>query len=198
MPIYAIDNFVPVIKSNTYIHPAATIIGDVIIEEHCYIGAGAVLRGDFGRIYIAHHSNVQDNCVLHSFPDKDCLLEDHSHIGHNAVLHGCIIGRHSLVGMNAVVMDDARIGSESIIAACSFVTSQFSCDSRSMVMGIPAVVKRRLTESEINWKKQGTQEYIELSRRSIETMQETTPLTEVQINRPRYKKKTHIQKNGID
>ena len=75
MPIYALEDFIPVVKTNTYIHPSAEIIGDVIIEEHCFIGPGAVLRGDFGRIFVGHHSNIQDTCVLHSFPDKDCHLE---------------------------------------------------------------------------------------------------------------------------
>jgi phenylacetic acid degradation protein len=104
VPVYAIDNFVPVIKPTAFIHPSAEIIGDVIIEDHCYIGPCAVLRGDFGRIHVSHHSNVQDCCVLHSFPDKDCFLEPYSHIGHSAVLHGCRIGENALIGMNAVVM----------------------------------------------------------------------------------------------
>ena len=191
MPIYAIDNFVPVIKENTYIHPSAEIIGDVIIEENCYIGAGAVLRGDFGRIYVAHHSNVQDNCVLHSFPDKDCHLEPYSHIGHAAVLHGCRIGENALIGMNAVVMDDAFIGKESIVAASSFVRAKYTCEPRSMVMGIPARAVREVSDDEFRWKKMGTQEYVDLSERSINTMREIEPLTEIQENRPRFQDSSH-------
>lgn len=186
MPIYAIDDFVPVIKKNTYVHPSAEIIGDVIIEENCYIGPCAVLRGDFGRIHVSHHSNVQDNCVLHSFPDKDCFLEPHSHIGHSAVLHGCRIGENSLIGMNVVVMDDTFIGKESIVAASSFVRANFTCEPRSMVMGVPAKVVRQINDQETSWKSQGTQEYVDLAVRSINTMREIKPLDEIQKDRPRF------------
>lgn len=197
MPIYAIDNLHPVIKANTYIHPSAEIIGDVIIEEHCYIGPNAVLRGDFGRIYVGHHSNVQDNCVCHSFPDKDCHLEPYSHIGHGAILHGCHIGENSLIGMNAVVMDDSKIGAESMVAASSFVRAGFECEPRSMVMGIPAKVARTMTDKEIAWKGQGTQEYVDLAERSINTMREVEPLSEEQADRPRYGESNHVTKDSI-
>ncbi len=191
MPIYAIDNFIPVIKANSYVHPSAEIIGDVIIEENCYIGPCAVLRGDFGRIHISHHSNIQDCCVLHSFPDKDCFLEPYSHIGHAAVLHGCRIGRNSLIGMNAVVMDDAHIGEESMVAACSFVRAKFTCEPRSMVMGTPAKVARQLSDDEINWKSQGSQEYVNLAKRSIDSMRQVEALNDIQKDRPRFQDSSH-------
>ncbi len=194
MPVYAIDDLIPVIDSSSYVHPSAEVIGDVIIEDNCYIGPHAVLRGDFGRIYVSHHSNIQDNCVLHSFPDKDCFLEPYSHIGHCAVLHGCSIGENSLIGMNAVVMDDAEIGSESIVAASSFVRANFNCEPRSMVMGIPAKFVRKVSDEEINWKKQGTNEYVELVSRSLKTLREVTPLAEQQPDRPRYTQSSHQTK----
>lgn len=196
MPIYAIDNLVPVIKNNTYIHPSAEIIGDVIIEEHCYIGPCAVLRGDFGCIQVSHHSNVQDNCVFHSFPDKDCLLEPFSHIGHAAVLHGCHIGENSLIGMNAVVMDGAFIGKASIVAACSFVQSKFISEPQSLIMGTPAKTTRQLTTQEMDWKTQGTQEYIDLAARSIHSLRQIQPLTQIQNDRPRYQNSTHKLKRS--
>ncbi|NQZ13020.1 MAG: transferase hexapeptide repeat family protein, partial [Algicola sp.] len=186
MPIYAIDDLIPVIKSNSYVHPSAEIIGDVIIEEHCYIGPNAVLRGDFGRIFVGHHSNIQDNCVCHSFPDKDCHLEPYSHIGHGAILHGCTIGENALVGMNSVVMDDSKIGAESMVAANAFVRAKFECEPRSMVMGTPAKVTRSLTEQEVTWKSNGTNEYVELAKRSVNTMREVEALDTAQAARPRY------------
>lgn len=194
MPIYAIDNFVPVIQKNTYIHPSAEIIGDVIIEENCYIGPGAVLRGDFGRIYVSHHSNVQDNCVMHSFPNIDCVLEPYSHIGHSAVLHGCRIGENSLIGMNSVVMDETIIGKESMVGASSFVRAKFVCEPRSMIMGIPAKVTRQLSEQEVQWKSQSTQEYIDLAVRSLASMRLVTPLSQQEIDRPRYQESNHQTK----
>jgi phenylacetic acid degradation protein len=194
MPIYAIDDLIPVIKSNSYVHPSAEIIGDVIIEEHCYIGPNAVLRGDFGRIFVGHHSNVQDNCVCHSFPDKDCHLEPYSHIGHGAILHGCTIGENALVGMNSVVMDDSKIGAESMVAANAFVRAKFECEPRSMVMGTPAKVTRSLTEQEVTWKSNGTNEYVELAKRSVNTMREVEALDSEQADRPRYGESSHQTK----
>ncbi len=194
MPIYALEKFIPVVKANSYIHPSAEIIGDVIIEEHCFIGPGAVLRGDFGRIFVGHHSNIQDTCVLHSFPDKDCHLEPYSHIGHGAVLHGCRIGEHVLVGMNAVVMDDAKIGAGSFVAASSFVRAGFECEPRSMLMGVPAKVTRQVTEQEFGWKKTGTQEYVELGERYSASIRVIEPLLQEQQDRPRYQNSTHKPK----
>ena len=194
MPIYALDDFIPVIDPSSFIHPSAEIIGDVIIEANCYIGPNAVLRGDFGRIHVCANSNVQDNCVLHSFPNKDCYLEPNSHIGHCAVLHGCHIGEHALIGMNAVVMDDAKIGAESIVAASSFVKAAFSCEPRSMVVGTPAKVIRSLTEQEVNWKKAGTQEYINLVTRCQDSLRIVEPLTKIQADRPRFEQSEHQTK----
>ena len=194
MPVYALDDFIPVIDPSSFIHPSAEIIGDVIIEANCYIGPNSVLRGDFGRIFVGANSNVQDCCVLHSFPKKDCHLEPFSHIGHCAVLHGCYIGENSLIGMNAVVMDDANIGKESMVAASAFVKTQFCCEPRSMVVGTPAKVIRKLSEQEINWKKFGTQEYINLAARCKDSLRIIEPLTKVQANRPRFELSTHDTK----
>ncbi|NQZ87725.1 MAG: transferase hexapeptide repeat family protein [Colwellia sp.] len=194
MPIYAIDDFIPVIHPTSFVHPSAEIIGDVIIEANCYIGPNAVLRADFGRIYVDKNSNVQDCCVLHSFPGKDCHLEPFSHIGHSAVLHGCRIGENSLVGMNSVIMDDAIIGAESFIAASAFVKAKFSCEPRSLVVGTPAKVLKQLTEQEVDWKSKGTAEYTQLAQRCISSLREVSPLAQVQENRPRFQQSTHKPK----
>jgi carbonic anhydrase/acetyltransferase-like protein (isoleucine patch superfamily) len=195
MPIYAIDDFIPVIDPRSFIHPSAEIIGDVIIEQYCYIGPNAVLRGDFGRIHVCAYSNVQDNCVLHSFPNKDCYLEQYSHIGHSAVLHGCLIGENSLIGMNAVVMDDAKIGAESIVAASSFIKAKFSCEKRSMVVGAPAKVIRQVTDNEVTWKTSGTREYVTLAMRCQNSLREVEPLQSIQEKRPRFQQSNHKIKN---
>lgn len=194
MPIYAIDDFIPVIKPGSYIHPSAQIIGDVIIEDHCFIGPNAVLRGDFGRIHVAHHSNVQDNCVIHSFPRKDTILHPFSHIGHGAILHGCTIEENALVGINAVVLDDAIIGAESIVAACSFIAAKFTCPPRSMVMGIPGKVYKTLTQDEVDWKSSGTDEYVKLTQRALTSMRPVEALSEPQSERPRYTDNSHQYK----
>jgi phenylacetic acid degradation protein len=195
MPIYAIDDFIPVIKANSYVHPSAEIIGDVIIEEHCYIGPNAVLRGDFGQIYIDHHSNVQDNCILHSFPSKNTVLHPYCHIGHGAILHGCTIEENTLIGINAVIMDEAIIGSKSIVAASSFVRAKFICPPQSMVMGTPAKVTKTLSDQEVKWKTSGTQEYVKLAERSLLSLRLVEPLSEVQSERPQYQDSAHQLKH---
>src|SRR5579883_960059 len=104
MAIYSLEGLTPVVDPSSFVHPQASLIGDVIVGPDCYVGPSASLRGDFGRIVLARGVNVQDACVLHSFPDKDAHLEEDAHIGHSAVLHGCTIRRGALIGIAAVVM----------------------------------------------------------------------------------------------
>lgn len=183
--IYSLEGIVPVIDPAAYVHPSAVLIGDVIIGPGCYVGPNASLRGDFGRIILEAGSNVQDTCVLHSFPGMDTLIEVDGHIGHGAVLHGCGIGRNVMIGMNAVIMDGAEIGESSIVAAAAFVKSNAKIPPRSLVVGVPAKVARELTNEEIAWKTGGTAVYQDLARRSLRTMRETEPLREVEPNRKR-------------
>ncbi|MNE46032.1 2,3,4,5-tetrahydropyridine-2,6-dicarboxylate N-acetyltransferase [compost metagenome] len=168
-----------------YVHPTAVLIGDVIVGPGCYIGPLAALRGDFGRIVLEEGANLQDTCVMHGFPDSDTVVERNGHIGHGAVLHGCVIGADALVGMNAVVMDKARIGERSIVSAAAFVKAGFECPPQSLVMGAPAAVKRQLSDEEVAWKQRGTREYQELTRRCLASMVECQPLAEVEAERPR-------------
>jgi phenylacetic acid degradation protein len=108
--IYAVDGLRPVVDPSAFVHPAAVLIGDVIVGPGCYVGPGASLRGDFGRLVLEAGANLQDNCVMHGFPDKDCVVEANGHVGHGAILHGCRVGRDALIGMSAVIMDGAVIG----------------------------------------------------------------------------------------
>lgn len=195
MPIYAIEDLHPVVDPTAFVHPTATLIGDVIIGANCYVGPGASLRGDFGRIVMHKGANIQDNCVAHSFPNQDCIVEEDGHIGHGAVLHGCTIGRNALVGMNSVIMDKAIIGADSLVAACSFVKGNFTCPPRSLIAGTPAAVKRILSDKEVEWKTNGTQEYQHLSTRCHSSLQEVEALTTVQDQRPRFIQSTHSPKN---
>ncbi|MEY8875168.1 MAG: phenylacetic acid degradation protein PaaY [Leptothrix sp. (in: b-proteobacteria)] len=185
MPCYAIDGVRPVVHPSAHVHPTAVLIGDVIVGPGAYIGPLASLRGDFGRIVIQEGANVQDSCVMHGFPGSDTVVEVNGHIGHGAVLHGCVVRRDALVGMNAVVMDEAEIGEKSIVAACAFVRAGFKVPARSLVAGMPAKVMRPLSEEEIAWKLEGTQVYQDLTRRCHTSLVEVTPLTEVEPDRPR-------------
>jgi len=185
MPVYRLEGITPVVHPDAFVHETAVLIGDVIIGAGCYIGPHASLRGDFGRIVVERGANLQDTCVMHSFPGKDCIVERDGHIGHGAVLHGCRVGANAMVGMNAVVMDDAVIGESSIVAAVAFVPANFACPPRSLVMGVPATIKRTLTEREIDWKTRGTLEYQQLAQRCRATLERTEALPEVEPDRRR-------------
>lgn len=185
MQVYSIDGITPVVDPSAFVHPTAVLIGDVIVGPRCYIGPNACLRGDFGRLVIKAGANVQDTCVMHGFPGTDTIVEEDGHIGHGAVLHGCHIGKNALVGMNAVVMDNAKIGEASIVAACAFVKADFECPPRSLMAGTPAKVIRELSDKEINWKSKGTAEYQNLAIRSLQTMERVEALTEEEADRKR-------------
>jgi phenylacetic acid degradation protein len=191
MPIYSLEGITPVVHPDAYVHETAVLIGDVIIGAACYIGPNASLRGDFGRIIVEQGANVQDTCVMHSFPDKDCVVERDGHIGHGAVLHGCRIGVNAMVGMKSVVMDDAVIAESSIVGACSFVPANFKCPPRSLVLGTPARFKRELSDQEIEWKSRGTVEYQELVERCHASLLKTDALTEVETDRRRMEVGAH-------
>ena len=183
---YAFGSCVPVIDPDAYVHPTAVLIGDVIIGPGVYVGPNASLRGDFGRIVLERGSNLQDNCVVHSHWAFDCVLEVDSHVGHGAVIHACRLGRDVLVGMNAVVMDEAHVGDESIVAAMALVPMRQKIAPRSLVAGIPARVMRSVTDEMIAEKRRGTALYQELARRCRTELRPVTPLAAVEDERPRY------------
>jgi phenylacetic acid degradation protein len=187
MTCYAIEGVIPVVDPSAYVHPSAVLIGDVVGGPECYVGPCACLRGDFGRIVLQRGANVQDTCVIHGFPEHDTVVEENGHIGHGAVLHSCIVRRDALVGMNAVVMDEAEVGEATIVAACAFVPAGMKLPPRSLVAGMPAKVRRELSDEEVSWKRAGTLTYQDLTRRSLASMQEVAPLPAPEVDRPRLK-----------
>ena len=185
MPCYAIDGLVPVVDPSAYVHPSAVLIGDVHVGPGCYVGPGASLRADFGRIVLGEGANVQNNCVVHGFPFADTVVEEGGHIGHGAVLHACVVRRGALVGINAVVMDEAEIGEQAIVAACAFVPVGMKVPARWLVAGLPARNQRALSEREIAGKHEGTLIYQELTRRCLATMAQVHALATVEPQRQR-------------
>jgi len=181
--IYEIDGVRPVIHPSSYIHPTAVIIGSVQIGKNCYIGPNASIRGDYGTIIIEDGVNFQDMCVAHGFPNGVTLLKENSHISHGAVIHGCEIGKNTMVGIQSVIMDNAVIGDECMIAALSYVKPNFQAPNRSIIAGIPAQVKRPVTDKEINWKSEGTALYQQLAVRSLATMKKCQPLTDAKLQK---------------
>jgi len=185
LTVYSIDGITPVVDPTTYVHPSAVLIGDVIVGSGCYIGPFASLRGDFGRLDVRAGANLQDCCVMHGFPGTDTIVEEDGHIGHGAILHGCVVQRNALVGMNAVINDNAVVGESAIVAAMAFVKAGMVIPPRTLVAGVPAKIVRAITEQELAWKIEGTQSYQDLTRRSLASLKATTPLSAPEPNRKR-------------
>ena len=192
--VYAIDGVIPVVAPSAFVHPTAVLIGDVIVGDDCYVGPGASLRGDFGRIEMKRESNFQDNCTAHCFAGGGVTIGERASIGHGAVLHGCDIGDRALIGMNAVVMDGAVIGADCIVAALSFVRAGYEAAPATLLAGIPAEPKRELGEREMSWKAEATQDYLDLVPRCRSSLELVDALTEpageglrITGSRPLYK-----------
>ena len=184
MAVYEFNGFRPVIKESSFVHPQASVTGNVIIGERVYIGPGAAIRGDWGQIVIEDGCNVQENCTVHMFPGTTVTLKKGAHIGHGAIIHGGTIGENSLIGMNAVIMDDVVIGDECIIGALCFVPSGLNIPNRCLVVGNPAKIIKEVSDEMIRWKTEGTALYQALPKECQDTLKECEPLREIEENRP--------------
>jgi len=185
--VYEFDGFIPVIHESAFIHPNATVTGNVVIGRDVYVGPGAAIRGDWGGIIIEDGCNVQENCTIHMFPGVTVVLEESAHIGHGAIIHGARIGRNSLVGMNAVVMDNVSIGAECIIGALCFVPAEMQIPPRKVVVGNPAKIVKDVSDDMIAWKTEGTRLYQSLPEQLRNTLKPAQPLREIEPNRPTQK-----------
>jgi phenylacetic acid degradation protein len=183
--IYEFDGYRPVVHESAFIHPLAAVTGNVVIGRDVYVGPGAAIRGDWGEILIADGCNVQEGCTIHVFPGASMRLEESAHIGHGAIIHGATIGRNTLVGMNAVVMDRARVGAECVIGALTFVAADMVVADRKVVVGNPGRVVKDVTDEMIAWKTDGTRLYQRLPADMRATWRECEPLREVPPDRSR-------------
>ncbi|HUQ48936.1 MAG TPA: transferase hexapeptide repeat family protein [Gemmatimonadaceae bacterium] len=182
--IFEFEGFRPVVHESAFVHPNATVTGNVIIGRDVYIGPGAAIRGDWGGIIIEDGCNVQENCTVHMFPGVTVLLESGAHIGHGAIVHGARVGRNSLVGMNAVLMDNATIGVECIIGALCFVPAEMQIPDRKVVVGNPAKIVKDVSDEMIAWKTEGTKIYQQLPGQLHKSLKAVEPLREVEADRP--------------
>jgi carbonic anhydrase/acetyltransferase-like protein (isoleucine patch superfamily) len=182
--IYAFDGFIPVVHESAFVHPQAAVTGNVIIGRDVYVGPGAAIRGDWGGIVIEDGCNVQENCTIHMFPGVTVLLEAGAHIGHGAIVHGARIGANTLVGMNAVIMDNAEIGCGCIVGALTFVPADMIVPDRKVVVGNPARVVKDVSDEMLEWKSDGTALYQQLPAAMRDGWRAVEPLREIPLDRP--------------
>jgi len=161
---YSFNGFRPVVHKSSFVHPQAAVTGNVVIGKKCYIGPGAALRGDWGRIIIEDGCNVQENCTVHMFPGVTVVLKEGAHIGHGAIIHGATVGKNCLVGMNSVIMDNVQLGDESIVGALTFIKEGEIIPSRSLVVGNPGKIIKQVSDEMMSWKTQGTKLYQQLPK----------------------------------
>ncbi len=140
----------PKVDDSVFVAPGARIIGDVTIGKDSSIWFNTVLRGDEAPITIGERCNVQDNTTCHLFEQYPLVLEDDVSVGHNAIIHGCVLRKGALVGMGAVVMDGAEIGEYALVGANAFVPSGKKIPPRTLALGSPAKVVRELTEKDMD------------------------------------------------
>lgn len=190
--VYAFEGIVPVVDPDRYVHPTATLIGDVIVGPQCFVGSGAVMRGDLGRMIMEAGSRLQDNCVVHTTMGVDAVMGEGSIIGHGAVLHGCRIGRRALIGMNAVVMDRAEISEEAIVGALAFVPANFVVPARMMAFGAPVKLRRALTTREVAALGNGTRIYEQITARYRSALVPCAPLEKPETGRRRIHEITTV------
>ncbi len=138
----------PRLGRDVYLAKTAVVLGDVTIGAHSSVWYGAVLRGDINRIVVGHHTNIQDNAVLHLADRFPCIVGNRVTIGHGAIVHACKVGDEVLVGMGAVILDGAVIGKQSLIGARALVKQGMKIPPGSLVLGAPAWVARKLTVKE--------------------------------------------------
>lgn len=185
MNIYEFNGYKPVIHESSFIHPNATVTGNVIIGKNVYVGPGAALRGDWGEIIVSDGCNIQENCTIHMFPGITVLLKEDVHIGHGAIIHGSTIGKNVLIGMNAVIMDNVVIGDNSIIGALSFIPDGMNIPERKVVAGNPAKIIKEVSDEMLEWKSKGTELYKKLPAELFATLTPCVPLREIPANRPK-------------
>ena len=155
-----------------FIAPNATVLGEVILGDEVSIWFGAVMRGDSDKISIGNKSNIQDNAVVHCDPGYPAIIGNECIIGHGAIVHGAILENNVLIGMNATILNGARIGAFSIVGANALVTSNMNIEEGRLVLGSPAKVIRKLTEEEKKSIILNAKSYVDLSKEYIQKYKE--------------------------
>lgn len=168
MIVQRFEGLEPRFGARVFVAPTAVVVGDVELGDDASLWFGTVVRGDIHHIRVGARTNLQDGVIVHVEKDLyPTLLEDDVSVGHGAVLHGCTVRRGTLVGMGALVMNQADIGAGSIVAAGAVVREGFRCPPRSLLAGVPAVVKRELTASEVERARRTAVNYVDYKNRYL-------------------------------
>lgn len=173
------------VDPGSFVHPQASLIGDVIVSSGCYIGPGASLRADLGRIIVESDCSVQDCATIHVSTQHDTIIRRGATIAHGAVIHGCEIGENCLIGINSVVLDAAVLGRECLVGALSLVPHGMEVTERSLLIGTPARIVRALSAEEVTWRNDVDGDYQYLTREALSSLRETEPHAEPEPDRNR-------------
>lgn len=180
---YEFNGYQPAVHQTAFVHPMASVTGNVIIGKDVYIAPGAAVRGDWGQIIIEDGCNVQENCVIHMFPGVTVLLKEGAHIGHGAIIHGACVGKNCLVGMNAVIMDNVQLGDESIVGALTFIKAGEVIPARSLIVGNPYKIIGQVSDEMLAWKTEGTQLYQQLPAELNRSWKPCEPLRDASLQK---------------
>jgi phenylacetic acid degradation protein/carnitine operon protein CaiE len=183
MSCYEFKGVKPVIHASSFIHPLSAVTGNVIIGKNVYIGPGAAIRADFGKIIIEDGCNVQENCTIHMFPGITVVLKQNAHIGHGAIIHGATIGKNCLIGMNAVIMDNVILGDECIVGALGFIKEGEKIPAKSVLVGNPAKIIKQASDEMLQWKTEGTKIYQQLAIDMKKEWRECKPLRKIPMTK---------------
>ena len=158
----------PAFGKGVYVAHGAVVLGDVTLGDHSSVWCNAVLRGDINRIVVGHHTNIQDNAVLHLADDFPCILGNYVTVGHAAVVHACTVGDEVLVGMGSIILDGAVIGEQSLIGAGALITPGTRIPAGSLVLGSPGKVARELSPQERAKLKTQAEKYVRVAAYYLE------------------------------
>ena len=172
MALYQFEGKTPQVDPGAYVHPQAALIGEVSVAAGCFIGAGAALRGDLGRIEVGQGSNVQENCVLHMHPGRAVIIGQGVIVAHGAILHDALVEDRAFIGMAAVLLAGVKVGAEAMVAAGSFLPTGMEVPPAHLALGNPAQVKGPLSERRLAATAQGLKIYQELTERCLRGMKQ--------------------------
>ena len=166
--LYEFDGNQPEVGTDTYISETATVIGDVVLGNNCYVGHGVILRGDYGRIEIGNGTALEEGAFVHAGPGKTYKIGNRITVGHCAVLHGRCINDNAVIGMGAIVSLFSEIGEWAIVAEGSIVKSKQIVPPRMVVAGNPAKIVREVKDHDMEFWKSGKQTYIDLAKKYLD------------------------------